>query len=194
MQLSKPFQSNLLLNMKYCGSCLGRVRSTMFLFSNCVTYPYDISKTIQAVFSKYPNDFATHVVSVDTLSSNLVEPPVSSSAAVAVAADAASALPVLRFERLICVRQSAPKWVSKVSLAEARCDLTFMCSCLNATRTALWRQLRQLCSRNHVPNVTKCECCLFSNKRKRFLFATAKGTRRPPGQHQSVNTTDRNMR
>lgn len=106
------------------GSCLIH---DMLLFSNFVRYPYDIVKTIQSVAQKYPNDYARHVVSVDTLSSEVLYPsageissssdsstPSTSSSSSSSTVPTSDGSPIVRFEKLICVRQSAPKWVSKV--------------------------------------------------------------------------------
>lgn len=95
-------------------------RPRMLLFSNTLRYPYDIFRTLQSVIYKYPNDHATHVVSVDTLDFGLVESSASSS--VPNSSESLSG-PTVRLERLICVRQSAPKWVAKVRGLFVACEM-----------------------------------------------------------------------
>lgn len=59
---------------------------------------YQPIQTIKHLHSKYPNPFATHVHSLDTLSRS-VDPETG----------------IVRSERLIGVAQGAPKWMTKVS-------------------------------------------------------------------------------
>lgn len=63
-----------------------------------LTPSYSPVHTISWLLRKYPNPFATHVFSVDTLE-RTVDPDTG----------------VLRSERVIGVQQGAPKWITKVS-------------------------------------------------------------------------------
>lgn len=58
---------------------------------------YNFHQVASVLFRKYPNPYATHVVSVDVISRS-IDPETG----------------VLRTERLIGVRQPAPRWVSAV--------------------------------------------------------------------------------
>ena len=69
----------------------------MKIFENRCVFPYDWEKVSAAHWRKYPNEKADHVVAVDTLRT---------------AYD--SERGVLRVERLITCRQSAPRWVAKL--------------------------------------------------------------------------------
>ncbi|ODN76168.1 hypothetical protein L202_06088 [Cryptococcus amylolentus CBS 6039] len=69
----------------------------MKLFENDVVYSYPAIHTINRLHRKYPNPFATHVFSVDTIDRS-VDPETG----------------ILRSERLIGVQQGAPKWVTKL--------------------------------------------------------------------------------
>lgn len=62
-----------------------------------------IIHTLNYLHRKYPNPFATHVHSVDTLS-RTVDPVTG----------------IIRSERIIGVQQGAPKWITKVSFILAR--------------------------------------------------------------------------
>jgi hypothetical protein len=62
------------------------------------THSYSPTHTVNWLLRKYPNPFATHVFSVDTIS-RTVDPDTG----------------FLRSERLIGIQQGAPKWISKVS-------------------------------------------------------------------------------
>lgn len=66
-------------------------------FNQTVHYPYPFIQVAQSLFQKYPNPYADHVISVDTLSCTITEDG-----------------KFLRTERLIGVYQSAPKWVMKM--------------------------------------------------------------------------------
>ncbi|WRT69358.1 uncharacterized protein IL334_006342 [Kwoniella shivajii] len=69
----------------------------MKVFENEVDYNYPPSQTLSALHRKYPNPFATHVYSVDTINRS-VDPETG----------------ILRSERLIGVQQGAPKWITKL--------------------------------------------------------------------------------
>ncbi|OCF37263.1 mitochondrial protein [Kwoniella heveanensis CBS 569] len=69
----------------------------MKVFENEILFNYPPAQTIAALHRKYPNPFATHVYSVDTLERTI---------------DPESG--VLRSERLIGVQQGAPKWITKL--------------------------------------------------------------------------------
>ncbi|CAO1634910.1 unnamed protein product [Sympodiomycopsis kandeliae] len=67
------------------------------LFHNDISYPYPWKQTALGVLHKYPNPHATHVVSMDTIDQNFDE-------------DTGQ----LRLERILGVRQGAPRWVVKL--------------------------------------------------------------------------------
>ncbi|WWD20002.1 hypothetical protein CI109_104475 [Kwoniella shandongensis] len=69
----------------------------MKVFENELAYDYPAEHTINYLHRKYPNPFATHVYSVDTISRS-VDPDSG----------------ILRSERLIGVQQGAPKWITKL--------------------------------------------------------------------------------
>jgi hypothetical protein len=64
------------------------------IFENGFDLPYPWSKTALAVWHKYPNPFATHVVSMDVIDQQF---------------DPSTGL--VRIERIIGVKQGAPGWV-----------------------------------------------------------------------------------
>ncbi|RSH91361.1 hypothetical protein EHS25_009660 [Saitozyma podzolica] len=68
------------------------------LFENDIIYDYSPAHTLNYLHRKYPNPFATHVVSVDTIDRR-IDP------------DSGH----MRSERVIGVKQGAPKWITKVS-------------------------------------------------------------------------------
>ncbi|RSH78419.1 uncharacterized protein EHS24_002144 [Apiotrichum porosum] len=67
------------------------------VYENEIVYPYSPVHTLNWMLRKYPNPFATHVFSVDTLERTI---------------DSETGL--LRSERIIGVRQSAPSWIAKL--------------------------------------------------------------------------------
>lgn len=67
------------------------------IFSNLFDLPHSWPQTAYSVWHKYPNPHAEHVVSMDVLNREY---------------DAETGL--LRIERLLGVRQGAPRWVVKV--------------------------------------------------------------------------------
>ncbi|WVR08349.1 hypothetical protein IAU60_005404 [Kwoniella sp. DSM 27419] len=69
----------------------------MKVFQNEINYDYPPAHTLAALHRKYPNPFATHVYSVDTID-RTVDPETG----------------VVRSERLIGVQQGAPKWITKL--------------------------------------------------------------------------------
>ncbi|WVF68850.1 hypothetical protein IAT40_003623 [Kwoniella sp. CBS 6097] len=69
----------------------------MKVFENEILFNYSPAQTIAALHRKYPNPFATHVYSVDTVERTI---------------DPESG--ILRSERLIGVQQGAPKWITKL--------------------------------------------------------------------------------
>ncbi|ADV25085.1 mitochondrial protein [Cryptococcus gattii Ru294] len=69
----------------------------MKVFENDLVYNYPASHTLNFLHRKYPNPFATHVYSVDTMERS-IDPETG----------------ILRSERLIGVQQGAPKWVTKL--------------------------------------------------------------------------------
>ncbi|WWC93152.1 uncharacterized protein L201_008119 [Kwoniella dendrophila CBS 6074] len=69
----------------------------MKVFENDITYNYSPIQTLSALHRKYPNPYATHVYSVDTINRS-VDPETG----------------ILRSERLIGVQQGAPKWITKL--------------------------------------------------------------------------------
>lgn len=60
---------------------------------------YNFNQVASVLFQKYPNDYASHVVSVDILD-RTVDPETG----------------VVRSERIIGVKQPAPRWVTTVSI------------------------------------------------------------------------------
>jgi hypothetical protein len=62
-----------------------------------LTYSSPVSHTLNYLHRKYPNPFATHVHTVDTLSRH-VDPDTG----------------IIRSERIIGVQQGAPKWITKL--------------------------------------------------------------------------------
>ncbi|UOH83723.1 hypothetical protein LQV05_006458 [Cryptococcus neoformans] len=75
----------------------------MKVFENDLVYNYPASHTLNLLHRKYPNPFATHVYSVDTMERS-IDPETG----------------VLRSERLIGVQQGAPKWVTKQSTIDLK--------------------------------------------------------------------------
>ncbi|WVN90990.1 uncharacterized protein L203_106236 [Cryptococcus depauperatus CBS 7841] len=69
----------------------------MKLFENDVVYDFPVTHTLSRLHSKYPNPFATHVYSVDTIDRSI---------------DTKTG--IVRSERLIGVSQGAPRWVTKL--------------------------------------------------------------------------------
>lgn len=67
------------------------------IFTSDLSFPYPWAQTALGVLHKYPNPHATHVVSMDVIDQRF---------------DVASGN--VRLERIIGVRQSAPRWVVKV--------------------------------------------------------------------------------
>ncbi|WOO82658.1 Protein UPS2, mitochondrial [Vanrija pseudolonga] len=67
------------------------------VFENEIVYNYSPVHTINWLLRKYPNPFATHVFSVDTLE-RAIDPDTG----------------LLRSERIIGVQQGAPKWITKL--------------------------------------------------------------------------------
>jgi len=67
------------------------------VFENEIVYDYPPAQTLAKLHTKYPNPFATHVQSVDTISRTI--DPVTG---------------VVRSERLIGVVQGAPRWITKL--------------------------------------------------------------------------------
>jgi len=67
------------------------------VFTNQYHLPYHFKQVAQSLFQKYPNPQAPHVFSVDTLSATIDETD-----------------GTLRVERLLGVRQNAPRWVMKL--------------------------------------------------------------------------------
>lgn len=67
------------------------------IFQNGFDIPLGWSETALAVWHKYPNPYATHVISMDVISQTF---------------DERSGL--LRVERILGVKQGAPKWAVKV--------------------------------------------------------------------------------
>ena len=65
---------------------------------------YNFHQLASVIFRKYPNDYAQHVVSVDTIDRS-IDPETG----------------VLRTERIIGVQQPAPRWVSAVSSPCSAC-------------------------------------------------------------------------
>lgn len=66
-------------------------------FDACFDLPYSWPKTSLAVWHKYPNPHASHVVSMDVVDRKFDEKT-----------------GLLRIERIIGVKQGAPKWAVKV--------------------------------------------------------------------------------
>ncbi|WVW86541.1 hypothetical protein I302_108590 [Kwoniella bestiolae CBS 10118] len=69
----------------------------MKVFQNDITFDFTPAQTLSALHRKYPNPYATHVYSVDTIDRS-VDPDTG----------------ILRSERLIGVQQGAPKWITKL--------------------------------------------------------------------------------
>ncbi|GFZ48841.1 hypothetical protein JCM24511_06590 [Saitozyma sp. JCM 24511] len=67
------------------------------LFENDIIYDYSPAHTLNYLHRKYPNPFATHVVSVDTIDRR-VDPESGH----------------MRSERVIGVKQGAPRWITKL--------------------------------------------------------------------------------
>lgn len=72
-------------------------------FANQYDLPYPWARSALAVWHKYPNPFATHVVSVDVIEQSY-DPDTD----------------LLRVERVLGVQQGAPTWALKVSLRRSR--------------------------------------------------------------------------
>lgn len=68
-------------------------------FENGFALPYQWSQTALAVWHKYPNPFAPHVVSMDVVDRTYDE-----------------RTGLLRVERILGVRQGAPTWAVKVRM------------------------------------------------------------------------------
>ncbi|WVQ80250.1 hypothetical protein IAT38_002355 [Cryptococcus sp. DSM 104549] len=69
----------------------------MKVFENDLVYNHEPTHTLNFLHRKYPNPFATHVYSVDTIDRS-IDPDTG----------------ILRSERLIGVQQGAPKWITKL--------------------------------------------------------------------------------
>ncbi|KAL7419156.1 hypothetical protein Q5752_005992 [Cryptotrichosporon argae] len=67
------------------------------IYASTITYDFAPAHTVARLLRKYPNPFATHVFSVDT-----------------VAREVDPATGVVRSERVIGVQQGAPKWITKL--------------------------------------------------------------------------------
>lgn len=78
---------------------LGKNRRMPKSFENQYDLPFPWQQSALAVWHKYPNPFATHVISMDVLDQRY---------------DAETDL--LRIERVLGVQQTAPMWAVKVSL------------------------------------------------------------------------------
>jgi PRELI-like family len=72
-------------------------------FANQYDLPYPWARSALAVWHKYPNPFATHVVSMDVIEQSY-DPDTD----------------LLRVERVLGVQQGAPTWALKVSLRRSR--------------------------------------------------------------------------
>ncbi|CED82042.1 Predicted member of the intramitochondrial sorting protein family [Phaffia rhodozyma] len=67
------------------------------IFSQAFSFPHEWSKVVSGVWQKYPNPATAHVISVDTIG-RTVDP----------------ATGVVRTERVIGCKQSAPRWAIKM--------------------------------------------------------------------------------
>ncbi|KAK4688437.1 hypothetical protein P7C73_g1677, partial [Tremellales sp. Uapishka_1] len=67
------------------------------VYENKIVYDFPHVHTLNCLHRKYPNPFATHVLSVDTLA-RTIDPETG----------------ILRTERVLGIQQGAPKWISKL--------------------------------------------------------------------------------
>lgn len=67
------------------------------LFTTAFPFPYPFPAHVYSVLNKYPNPEASHVISIDVLERTFLEDG------------------TIRSERLIGIKQDAPKWVNRVS-------------------------------------------------------------------------------